>query len=177
MLSHFGDFRPAQSGHSRSVSLVAGSLLVVMCLGGLAGCGVSSSAHGDGGVTSTALPPTKTGVKGCAGGTGGLVAGSSPTLVLTLKDADHESTAHVGDVIQVRLPVTQRWTMDTGDLGVLEMLQPAGYWDVSASACIWNFRAAKVGTTTVNFVGMAICEPKQPCPAYAVSEGFPVTVA
>lgn len=172
----FCGFRPLWSGHMQRVSTVACVLLVAVCIGGLAGCGASSGANGGGGVSSTAMPPTRTAVKGCPGGAGGAPDAGTPALVLTIKDAGHESKAHVGDVIQVRLPATQRWAMDKGGAGILEMLQPAGYWDVTASACIWNFRAAKVGATTVSFVGTALCEPKEPCPAYAVYEGFQVTV-
>lgn len=177
MQSRFAAFcglHPSRSGRMHSVSPVVCVLLVVVCIGGLAGCGASSGANG--GVSSTATPTTKTGVKGCPGGTGGAVDVGTPTLVLTIKDADHESKAHVGDVIQVRLPATQRWAMEKGGAGILEMLQPAGYWDVTASACIWNFRAAKVGATTVSFVGTALCDPKEPCPKYAIYEGFQVTV-
>ncbi len=172
----FWGFRPLRSGHIQRVSPVVCGLLMAVCIGGLAGCGAGSGVNGGGGVSSTATPTMKAAVKGCPIGTGGAVDVGTPTLVLTITDANHESKAHVGDVIQVRLPATQRWTLDKEGAGILEMLQPAGYWDASASACIWNFRAAKVGATTVSFVGMALCEPKVPCPQYAIYEQFLVTV-
>lgn len=53
---------------------------------------------------------------------------------------------------------------------------PAEYWDARASACVWNFRAAKVGATTVGCVGTAIRKPGQACLAYAIYEEFPITV-
>lgn len=147
----------------------AAVVLALLLAGGLVGCGV---APGNGSQASS----TKTMAAGCPGGAAAGGGEAAPALVLTAKDANQESKVHVGDVIQVRLPATQRWTVEKDGASTLELTQPVGYWDARASACVWNFRGATVGTTTVRFVGMAICEPGQVCPAYAVVEEFPVTV-
>lgn len=160
--------RPLRLMHIR-IAAIAGGVLLLLLAGGLMGCG---AAIGGG----TTAPTTTTIAHGCPGGSGAGFEVTAPAFVLSLKDASHESTARVGEVIQVRLPATQRWSVAKDAAGVLELLQPAGYWDVKASACVWNFRAAKAGTTTVSFEGRALCKPGQMCPAYVVAEEFPLMV-
>lgn len=165
-----------RGGSIRRLSPCSGALvllvllvLLVFVVGGLVGCGVAT----DKGTTAT---NTRTATIGCPGGLGAGTGVAAPALVLTIKDASHESRAHVGEVIQVRLPATQRWTLGKGGEGGLMLLQPAGYWDERLSTCVWNFKADKAGATTVRFVGTAICEPEQMCPAYAVDEEFSIAV-
>lgn len=171
-----GGFDVPRCVQVRNLSPIVTVVLLVVCIGAVAGCGVTGGANGGGNAPGTATPNTKAVAKGCVDGAGGTVDVGAPALVLTLQDARHESTVHVGDVLQVRLPATQRWSMARGGTGTLATLQPAGYWDVKASACVWNFKAARAGATTLGFVGTALCEPGRPCPAYAIAEDFPVTV-
>ena len=162
--------RPLRVTHMHDVSKHSGGVLLVLLAGMLVGCGGATSGDG--------MVPTTTAVAdGCPGQASAGMEAAAPVLVLTLKDAGHENTAHKGEMIGVRLPATQRWSVAKGGDGVLEVVQPAGYWDVKANVCVWNFRAVKTGATTVGFAGRANCEPGQMCPAYVVAEEFPVTVA
>ncbi|HEX8035410.1 MAG TPA: hypothetical protein VF510_16255 [Ktedonobacterales bacterium] len=154
----------------RGRSPVAAVLLLTLLAGGLVGCGL---ATGSGRAAPTA---TMSVAKGCPKGAESGVGVTAPVHVLTVGDAGHVTEARVGDVVQVRLPAAQRWKLGKDGAGTLELLQPAGYWDVKASACVWNFRAVKVGATTLSFGGMAICKPGQPCAQYVVAEEFPITV-
>lgn len=154
----------------RGWSPVAAILLLTLLAGGLVGCGLATGSD-------MTVPTATTSVaNGCPMGSDSGVGVTAPTYILMEKDVGHVSEAHVGDVVQVRLPAAQRWKLMNDGAGTLDLLQPAGYWDVKASACVWNFRAAKVGATVVSFGGMAICEPGQLCPQYVVDEEFRITV-
>ncbi|MGZ3583812.1 MAG: hypothetical protein ACXVCX_02140 [Ktedonobacterales bacterium] len=151
-------------------SPVAAVLLLTLLAVGLVGCSLAT------GSTMTAPTATTSVAKGCPNTSDSGAGVTAPAHVLTMKDAGHVSEAHVGDVVQVRLPSAQRWRFANDGAGTLELLQPAGYGDVKAGACVWNFRATKVGATAVSFGGMAICEPGRLCPQYVVDEEFRITV-
>jgi hypothetical protein len=95
--------------------------------------------------------------------------------VLTPTTPDRGGSAHTGDLVQVQLPITQRWSFTNGQ-GPLMLLQPAGYEDGRANVCVWNFRASALGTSTLLFSGTAICESNVPCPQYVLAEKYTVQV-
>jgi hypothetical protein len=85
-------------------------------------------------------------------------------------------SAHVGDLIQVQLPVTQRWGNPRIN-GGLSLLAPSGVQDSTHNVCFWNFTATAKGDATIEFVGGALCEPNRPCPLYARVESYVVHIS
>ena len=98
----------------------------------------------------------------------------TPALVLTLQTPNKSGTAHVGDFVQVRLPITNHWSIQSAS-STLSMLQPAGFQDQRLDVCAWNFRAKSAGDATLSFTGLPLCDqPNKPCPQYALAEAFTV---
>ncbi len=155
----------------RSVALVAALTLGVL----VAGCGATS-----GGSSGTLARP-------CSGPDGSVSDVGKVDLVLTTTSpratgtpgaggfSPIEGNAHVGDVIQIQLPTTNQWNLSMVT-GTLRLLSPAAVLDKHASACFWNFTATTTGDTRLDFVGGALCEIGQACPAYARLESFLVHV-
>jgi hypothetical protein len=102
----------------------------------------------------------------------------SPTLILTPTTPDRAGSAHVGDIVQVRLPTTSKWTYAPAQsAGALSLTQPSGVLIHSLNACVWTFKAVAAGTQTLPFTGQAICKPGQPCADYRIAMTFSVAVS
>jgi hypothetical protein len=84
-------------------------------------------------------------------------------------------SARVGDVVQVRLPATERWHQPTV-AGGLTLLAPSAVLDVGLDVCFWNFKATASGDATLEFVGGALCAANEPCPLYAILQRFLVHI-
>jgi hypothetical protein len=97
-------------------------------------------------------------------------------VVLTPTNARQPATVHVGDLVQVRLPTSLRWTLD----GVPTHLSPVGQGSVqdgTLNACVWTFRAVSQGTAALHYTGSAICEGAKPCAQFALAMDFTVNVS
>lgn len=153
------------------------ALVVLAALTALAGCGASTgTANGaPGSATSTPGKPGvgKLTVRGCPGPLGNADDAGTPALVLTNQAKSGE--AHVGDLIQVQVPATQRWN-EVKASSNLALQQPAGVQDGTKNVCVWTYRALSAGSATVNLTGGALCEPNQACPAYAVLADFSISI-
>jgi hypothetical protein len=102
----------------------------------------------------------------------------NPTLILTPTTPDRAGSAHVGDVVQVRLPTSSKWSYSPAQSsGALSPTQPSGVLIRSLNSCVWSFKAVAAGTQTLPFSGQAICNPGQPCPNYRIAMTFSVTVS
>jgi hypothetical protein len=148
----------------------------------LAGCGQSSTtagAPGAGAPTATSgTPPIPggTSIRPCPGPTGSASSAGTPALVFSDGAADASGVARVGDLIQVRLPVTQHWQLQKASASAVIVGQ-GGVQDGALSACVWSFRATATGQITLAFVGTALCDqPGVPCPQYARLATYTVTV-
>jgi hypothetical protein len=143
----------------------------------LAGCGLSSPATGGG--TSVRPCSGPDGTVSAIGHVALVLSPSSPQATVTpggVGFAPKEGSAHVGDLIQVQLPVTQRWG-DPKISGGVSLLAPAGVQDTARNVCFWNFKATSKGDATIEFVGGALCAPNQPCPLYAILESYLVHIS
>src|SRR6478672_7582152 len=120
----------------------------------VAGCGVTTANNGElasgtpsatGSATATpspappsALTPTRT----ATGGSSAVACPDSsdspgnPTLILTPTTPDRAGSAHVGDMIQVRLPTSSKWSYGPAQSsGALSPTQPSGVLIHSLNSC------------------------------------------
>lgn len=138
----------------------------------------SSAAHGG---TPSAQPDpagTQTAKAGapCPGGMGSISGAGTPAVVLNQAGIDVSARAHVGDLVQVRLPASLRWSY-AGSAPAGTLLQPAGYEDLAAKACVWNFRPVSAGTLSLRFSGSGICDAKTKCPQFQLAAFYTVVVS
>lgn len=171
------------------IGLLALALLV-------AGCGVTTANGGElasstpsatisATVTSSPAPPSVPTPTQTATGGGSAVAcpdssdsPGNPTLILTPTTPDRVGSAHVGDMVQVRLPTSSKWTYAPAQsAGALSPTQPSGVLIHSLNSCVWSFNAVATGTQTLSFTGQAICKPGKPCADYRIAITFNVTVS
>ncbi len=157
--------------------VLGGVVLALATLLTVAGCGATSGAANGSHGSTTATPGSpgigKLTVRGCPGPLGTANDAGTPALVLT--NQRKSGNAHVGDLIQVQVPATYRWTHIDASSN-LALQQPAGIQDSSRNVCVWTYRALGAGAASVSLVGGALCEPMQPCPAYAVAANFMISI-
>ncbi|HEY7339981.1 MAG TPA: hypothetical protein VH591_03805 [Ktedonobacterales bacterium] len=189
-----GEARGRSEGRHRAMRLVGLVALAVL----VAGCGVTTANGGElasgtpsatvsATATATASPappsaptPTRTATGGnsavaCPGSNQGP---GQPTLILTPTTPDRTGSAHVGDIVQVRLPTSSKWTYAPAQSsGALSPTQPSGVLIRSLNSCVWSFKAVADGTQTLMFSGQAICKPGQPCADYRIAMTFTITVS
>ena len=174
-----------QTATKRTLSsyILAFSLLLLTLL--VAACGSNAGSGSTGGTGSTGSAPVKaspTAVKGYGTAQGcpsDLVINTAPpaaNVVVKRLSADASTVAHVGDVIEVRLPFGHKWSGPIASSGTLQMQQPSGYAWKSDSVCIWRFVAKSAGTTTLNFTSRPLCKPRQMCPMYIAEIPLTITV-
>jgi len=187
-----------RDGRYRALRIGVVLVLVLALALIVAGCGVTTANGGElasgtpsATVSATATPspappsaPTAT--RTAAGGPGASAVAcpesnqgpGQPTLILTPATPDRAGSAHVGDIVQVRLPTTSKWTyVPAQSTGALSPTQPSGVLIRSLNACVWSFKAGAAGTQTLPFSGQAICKPGQPCANYRIAMMFSVTVS
>ncbi len=152
----------------------------------VAACGSNvGSASSTGSSNGGSTPPVQTSptaVKGYGTAYGcpsDLVVNTAPSaanVVVKQLSANTSTTAHVGDVIEIRLPFGHKWSGPTTSQGNLAIQQPSGYAWKSDSVCIWRFVAKSAGTTNIHFTSQAICKPRQMCPFYIAEIPLTITV-
>lgn len=179
MLKRIRTLRDKRSTRQCQRRVLVGVVLACASCMLLAGCGASAGAangsHGAATATATQGRPGvgKLTVRGCPGPFGTSTDAGSPRLVLT--NQTKSGDAHVGDLVQVQVPATYRWSQVDASSN-LALQQPAGVQDSAKNVCVWTYRALSAGAATVQLTGGALCEPTQPCPAYAVVADFSISV-
>lgn len=162
----------------------------------VAGCGVTTATGGElasgtpsattsATATASPAPPSAPAATRTPSGGNSAVAcpdssngPGSPTLILTPTTPNRTGSAHVGDIVQVRLPTTSKWSFAPAQsAGALSLTQPSGVLIHSLNACVWTFKALATGTQTLPFTGQAICKAGQPCADYRIAMTFSVTVS
>jgi hypothetical protein len=98
----------------------------------------------------------------------------TPNVVLTPLNAHQSASATVGDLVQVRLPATMHWSLQSTPAGLVVV--QAGIQDPSLNMCAWTFRAVSATTTTITFTASAICERAVPCAQLALAMTFDVVI-
>ena len=157
--------------------VVACAMLALLLLSGCA-TGIRISHGGAASPTRTILQPPLTGgtsIRPCPGPLVGATDIPIADLVLTNTAHDSTGTISVGQIVQVRLPSTQHWTL-TSVTNTAQQVPPAGAEPNTLGACVWSFRATQPGTITISFVGTALCDPGIPCAQYALLQTFTVNV-
>ena len=156
------------------------SILVFVFM--LAACGSktgTTGAGGGGGQTPTSTSGPVKGYGTSVGCPSDVVVSNAPakaSVLIQLTNMDSTVTAHVGDVIEVRLPFGHKWGGPGTALHGLELQQPAGYAWKAESVCIWRFVAKGTGTTQLFFQSQALCKPGEVCPMYITAIPFTVVI-
>jgi hypothetical protein len=151
--------------------------LCALALALLVGCGAASAPSGAaGGGTATPSPtnPAGAAARPCPGGSADALVDGTPALILT--EQSNTGSAHVGDLIQVRLTQTNHWSF-AGGSPALAPTQHAGDADQARGICFWNFQARSATSDTLHFTGTALCDVGRPCPMYARDAHFTITIA
>jgi hypothetical protein len=176
-------FTDSVGARGRRSSHLAAMLASVVLVAVLAGCDVTAGASGarttpSGGALERACDGPDGSVSDV--GTVGLVLSTSSPMATGTPEVGglqpYVGSAHVGDIIQVRLPTTNRWNLSTVTEG-LTLLSPSAALDTGHGVCFWNFKAASAGDARIDFVGGALCARGQACPAYARLASFVVHVS
>ncbi|HEX5159163.1 MAG TPA: hypothetical protein VFW17_18285 [Ktedonobacterales bacterium] len=192
MPDHTSEVRGRGGRRYRAAHLIG--LLALTLL--VAGCGVMTANHGElasgtpsatisaTATLSPAPPSAPTPTRTSSGGSSAVACPDSsdspgnPALILTPTTPDRAGSAHVGDMAQVRLPTSSKWSYAPAQSsGALSPTQPSGVLIHSLNSCVWSFKAIAAGTQTLSFTGQAICEPGQPCADYRIAMTFTVTVS
>lgn len=169
--------RPGCHLHARSTATLLLACAACAALLLLTACGVTAGASASSTKgTSPAQPLTgHTAVRPCTG-TYAVAGAKAPSLVLTLQTPNQTGAARVGDVAQVRLPITHHWTLASVPSG-LEMLGPPAQQDAQLDVCFWNFKLDKAGTYVLAFSGATPCDPKMSsCQPATATARFTITV-
>ncbi len=172
-------------GNRSIVSAVFSSIVAIGLLFVLSACGRTESG-GTGATTAPTAAPTPTAsvvkdygkAHGCPSDA---VVTTAPakanvTIVSPSPTNEKEAMAHVGDVIEVRLPFGSQWSGPTSSQGVLELQQPAGYAWPTDQVCVWRFVAKQTGSTNLTFSARALCKSGSMCPMYIRAVPLAVTV-
>ncbi|GAC1359212.1 MAG: hypothetical protein NVSMB38_42790 [Ktedonobacteraceae bacterium] len=155
-------------------------LLTFTCI--VAACGSNAGSGTSTGGAGSSPNPSPTAVKGYGTAQGcpsDMVVSNAPSaanVVVKPSQMNASITAHVGDVVEIRLPFGQRWTGPTTSQGSLEIQQPSGYAWKTDKVCIWRFTAKSAGTTNLEFHQQALCKAGQLCPMYIAEFPFVITV-
>nr|HET6905063.1 hypothetical protein [Ktedonobacteraceae bacterium] len=162
----------------RQSSLVIVPIVLILAFV-LASCGTntgSGSSTGSTGSTPTSAPPTVKSTTGCPNNAVVNPAPVNPNVTIRLTNSNGTIVAHNGDLIEVRLPFGQQWSLPTTTGNVLQLQTPAGYAMSADKVCVWHFIAKGTGTAALSFSAKAICKPGQMCPLYIMRVPFTIDV-
>ncbi|HEU0026941.1 MAG TPA: hypothetical protein VFQ25_07475 [Ktedonobacterales bacterium] len=161
---------PGKQDYLSRFWLVSLSALLALLLGA---CGVSPSQAG--GSTSSAGPGgSGMAIRPCLGDyTGGLNA------ALTLSNsASVSGSAHVGDIIEIRLDGHHKWMLGAvKPSAALVAKEEQGVLDRADGTCVWDFQASEPGDVIITYSGLALCDPTQACPDYAIAQHFSLRIS
>ncbi len=167
-----------------TLALIVAGCGVTTANGGELASGTPSATTGATATPSVAPPSSATPTRTPTGGSSAVAcpdsnqSPGSPTLILTPTTPDRAGNAHVGDMVQVRLPTSSKWTYaPTQSSSALSPTQPSGVLISSLNSCVWSFKAVSAGTQTLPFAGQPICKAGQPCADYRIAMTFSVTVS
>lgn len=164
---------------SLSSCFLALVLLMLTCI--VAACG-SNAGSGTSTGGSSPANPSPTAVKGYGTSQGcpsDMVVGTAPptaNVIVKSNQTNASISAHVGDVVEIRLPFGQKWSGPTTSEGGLEIQQPSGYAQKTDNVCVWRFTAKSAGTTSLEFHQQALCKSGQLCPMYIAEFPFVIIV-
>lgn len=141
----------------------------------LAACGGSSAAAG----SSTPTAPTRPGggltVRPCLGTYDG---SASPAVTLDSSSGVKSAGAKTGDVIAFNMDGQHKWTLGgVSPASALSAQGSPGMFDSANDVCVWLFQAIAPGDATVSFTGVALCDPTQACPQYAILATFTLHIS
>ncbi len=135
-----------------ALALIVAGCGVTTANGGEASTGTPSPTINATATPSLAPPPASTATRTPTGGSSAVACPESsqgpgnPTLILTPTTPDRAGSAHVGDIVQVRLPTTSKWSYAPAQSsGALSPTQPSGVLIHSLNACVWTFKAVAAG--------------------------------
>lgn len=169
---------PDRYSHARSAVMLLLACAACVALLALAACGVTAGASPSGTKgPSTAQPLIgHVAVRPCTG-TYAVAGAKAPSLVLTLQTPNQAGAARVGDVVQVRLPITHHWSLTSVPSG-LQLVGPPAQQDAQLDVCFWNFKVGKAGTFVLTFTGATPCDPKvTSCQPSSVTARFSLSVS
>ncbi len=160
-------------------------MIGVLLLLALAGCGVANTAGGSANQSTASHTPassipatTQPNAAACPGGMASASDVGTPALVIGVSTRQHQGTAPGGALVQIQLPTQLRWSPvsvhSTGPNA--QILPPAGYFDPTLGACIWDIRMPPSGTVTLTVTGSGSCAKLHGCPPYFMREMFTITV-
>ncbi len=142
----------------------------------LAACGAGVSTPRTGGSTSS----TTTGgavmtIRPCLGSYSG---GGNPAVTLTNSSSNVTGSAHTGDTIEIRMDGHHKWTLTSvKPSDTLTSITQEGLFDSASGDCVWIFHASAAGDATITFTGLALCDPTQVCPQYAILQTFKLHIS
>jgi hypothetical protein len=162
----------------------------------LAACGpqVPSATTGSGATTGSAsgspthptpIPtptPTPTTIRGhgsihgCPSNTVFTTPLKQANVIIEETDTNDTVSAHVGDLIEIRLPFGQKWSGPASIPGNLQQQQPAGYAFTPDNVCIWRFVAQSEGVAHLDFYMQALCLSGQMCPRFIANIPFIINI-
>ncbi len=159
--------------------------LVLILVFVLSACGANGGTTTGSGSTATttptSAPTTATGTTtgtttGCPSNAVVNPSQATPNVIIKLSNSNGTVTAHNGDLIEVRLPFGQQWSLPVTPGNILQLQTPSGYALTAAKVCIWHFIAKGTGTAQLTFSAKAICKPGQMCPLYIMQVPFTIVV-
>jgi hypothetical protein len=161
----------------RSIALIGllGILLLV-----LTACGPHTSSTTGSGSGKTTPTPTPTGgygnIHGCPSSTVVSTPPQQANVIIQRTDVNTTITAHVGDVIEIRLSFGEKWSGPESIPSNLQQQQPAGYTSTSDNACIWRFVALSAGAARLDFYMQALCPNGMLCPMFIADLPFTIDI-
>lgn len=160
---------PGRQDYLNRLWLASLSAVLALLLGA---CGAAPSQGS--GSTSSAGPGAGMAIRPCLGDyTGDL----SPALTLS-SSARVSGSVHVGDIIEIRLDGQHKWTLDAVKPGAaLAAEGNQGALDRADGTCVWDFQARERGDVIISYSGVALCDPTQACPDYAIAQSFTVRIS
>ncbi len=167
----------------RQAFIYIGLLTLLALAFALSACGAGStnsgSSGGSTGSTPTAAPTPVKGYGTSHGCPSDMVVSATPAkanVVIKPANTSNTITAHVGDVIEVRLPFGHKWGGPNSSPSNLQLQSPAGYAWTAESVCVWRFKATGSGSTQIDFSSQPLCKAGQMCPMYILELSFKVNI-
>jgi hypothetical protein len=125
---------------------------------------------------------TSRGVEGCSTALAPADAAAFTPDVVVSQTAQETSapqpvTLARGQRLEIRLSPADSWELSaTGMSSILVAVNPQGWYDGGARACIWRFTAQGAGSAQLTFVGAAVCPFLRLCPSVEQTVTYAVTV-